>query len=323
MSTLLVTGSTGFVGRHLVTRLVDEASLRCAVREPASARLPAAAVAIGIRAIDGSTDWTDAVAGVQTVIHLAARAHILEDRVADPLAAFRAVNTEGTLALARQAVAAGVRRLVFVSSIKVNGENSLNQPFSAADVPQPVDPYGISKHEAEVGLRELSRSTGLEVVIVRPPLVYGPGVRANFLRLMQIVERGVPLPLGSVTNRRSLVSVWNLVDLLRVCAFSEQAAGQTFMVSDGQDVSTATLVTLLAKAFGRRPRLLNVPEGLLRAGARLTGQMAEYTRLCGSLQVDIAATEATLGWHPPIALTAGIERTVNAYREQPTQRSKQ
>lgn len=254
-------------------------------------------------------DWRPALSGVQAVVHCAARVHIMADTSADPLAEFRRVNVDGTLALARQAAAAGVRRFVLLSSVKVHGEATApGHPFHADDAPRPEDAYGLSKHEAEQALRHLAAETGLEVVVVRSPLVYGPGVKANFAQLMRAVALGVPLPLGALHNRRSLVGLDNLVDLLRVCLDHPAAANQTFLVSDGEDLSTTELVHRLGRALGRPARLLPVPAPLLRAGAALLGRRAAVDRLCGSLQVDIASTRARLGWTPPVSVDEGLRR---------------
>lgn len=317
MSRLLLTGATGFVGQHVLAALRDAGhEVRCAVRGTPRIAPGEGVQILDVGSIGPATDWRAAVAGVDCVVHLAARAHILEERSADPRAAFLAVNTEGTLTLARASAAAGVRRLVFMSSIKVNGEDSGTRGYAAADAPAPADDYGYSKMLAEQGLGDIARATGLEVVVLRPPLVYGPGVGANFLRLMKLVDRGLPLPLGSVRNQRSLVSVWNLADLLLRCLAAPEAANRTFMVSDGVDLSTADLARRMARALGRRARLVNVPTALLRLAARLTGQMAEYTRLCASLRVDMDATVETLGWRPPCSQDDGFERTVRWYRDE-------
>ena len=251
-----------------------------------------------------------------TVLHLAARVHIMDDPASDPLAAFRKVNTLGTLNLARQAAATGVNRFVFVSSIKVNGEGT--QPgsvFHGDDTPAPLDPYGISKHEAEIGLRQIAAATGMQVVIVRPPLVYGPGVKANFAAMMRAVQRGLPLPLASVThNRRSFVALDNLVDLLITCLDHPAAANQTFLVSDGEDLSTADLLRRLGKAMSRQARLFPVPPALLQVGANLLGKGEVSQRLLGNLQVDISHTRETLGWTPPITVDEGLRRAVAGLR---------
>jgi UDP-glucose 4-epimerase len=228
---------------------------------------------------------------------------------ADPLEEFRRVNVQGTLNLARQAAAAGVRRFVFVSSIKVNGEaTQLGQPFTADDAPAPLDAYGVSKMEAERGLREIARQTGMEVVIIRPPLVYGPGVKANFAAMMRWLKRGVPLPLGAIHNQRSLVSLDNLVDLLVTCITHPAAANQTFLVSDGADVSTTELLRRMGQALGRPARLMPVPVSWLKLAAAMVGKQDVAQRLCGSLQVDIEKTRRLLGWTPPLSLDQGLKR---------------
>ncbi len=247
---------------------------------------------------------------VDAIVHLAARVHVMNDTASDPLTEFRRVNVDGTLNLARQAAAAGVRRFVFVSSVKVNGEETLpGKPFSAADAPAPVDPYGISKFEAERGLLQLASETGLEVVIVRPPLVYGPGVKANFEKMVRWLAKGMPLPLGGVhANRRSLIGLDNLVDLLTVCLRHPAAAGHVFMASDGEDLSTTDLLRRLGKAMHRPARLVPVPPALLELGGRLLGREDVVRRLTGSLQVDIGKTRQVLGWEPPVAVDEGLQR---------------
>lgn len=256
------------------------------------------------------TDWSRALAGCSAVVHAAARVHVITEVAEDPLARFRHVNVAGTLNLAAQAAAAGVRRFVFVSSVKVNGEGTMeHRPFTASDAPAPQDPYGISKDEAEQGLRQIAQDTGMEVVIVRPPLVYGPGVKANFASLMRALQYGLPLPLGAVTqNRRSLVALDNLVDLLLTCVDHPAAANQTFLVSDGEDLSTAELLRRMGLAMGRRARLLPVPPALLKLGAMALGKADMVQRLLGSLQVDITHTHQTLGWTPPIGVDEGLRR---------------
>jgi nucleoside-diphosphate-sugar epimerase len=239
----------------------------------------------------------------------------MRDAASDPLLAYRAANVEGTLNLARQAAAAGVRRFVFVSSIKVNGEQTAaGQAFGADDTASPQDAYGISKAEAEAGLKAIAVSTGMEVVIIRPPLVYGPGVKATFLSMMRWLQRGVPLPLGAVTrNRRSLVALDNLVDLIVTCVHHPAAANQTFLVSDGEDLSTTGLLQRLAAAMGVPARLLPVPAWALEAGAALLGRRAMLQRLCGNLQVDITKTRDVLGWLPPIGVDEGLRRAAAGF----------
>ena len=245
------------------------------------------------------------------VVHLAARVHVMNDGAADPLVEFRKVNVEGTFNLARQAVAAGVRRFVFLSSVKVNGECTLaGHAFDEAARPAPQDAYGLSKHEAEQGLRQIAAETGMEVVIIRAPLVYGPGVKANFASLVRGVRRGWPLPLGAVRNRRSLVGLGNLVDFIVTCTTHPQAANQTFLVSDGQDLSTADLVRALARATGVPARLPSVPVWALHGAAALLGKGDAVQRLCGNLQVDITKAREVLGWAPPVSVEEGLRQAV-------------
>jgi nucleoside-diphosphate-sugar epimerase len=239
----------------------------------------------------------------------------MRDTEADPLTAFRTVNVDGTLNLARQAAALGLKRFVFMSSVKVNGEQTnLGQPFTEADTPSPQDAYAMSKYEAELGLRQIAANTGMEVVIIRPPLVYGPGVKANFAALLKAVQRGWPLPLGAVYNQRSLVALDNLVDFIVTCITQPQASNQTFLVSDGQDLSTTDLVKGLAKAAGMSERLLPIPVWALRVGASLMGKSDAVQRLCGNLQVDISKARTLLGWVPPFSVAQGLDRVVNGPR---------
>ena len=302
---MLVTGSNGFVGKSLCSTLrVGGSTVRAAVRKAGGAG------EINVGDLNGETDWRVALQGCDVVFHLAARVHVMSDKDEDPLRAYREVNVNGTLNLARQAVQAGVRRFVFVSSVKVNGESTTTQPFRASDVPMPCDPYGQSKMEAEQALLQLSRETGLEVVIVRPPLVYGPGVKANFLNLIKLVQKGVPLPFGSISNFRSMVALDNLVDLLIVCSKHPEAPGNIFMVSDGEDMGIKELVTKIANAMNKRLWLLPVPMGLMIGAAKLLGKRGVVDRLFGSLQVDIAHTQTTLAWQPVVTSQAAIDKTV-------------
>lgn len=307
---IIVTGATGFVGRAVCATLAKAGRTFIATARHSGDGLT------GVGSIAADTNWSSVLTGVQVAIHLAARVHKLNDQAADPLTEFRKTNVDGTLNLARQAAAAGVRRFVFVSSIKVNGEETeLGRGYRADDPPDPRDPYGVSKREAEDGLRAIAAETGLEVVIIRPPLVYGPGVRANFAAMMRAVQRGVPLPFGSVTdNRRSLVAVDNLVDLMLRCLDHPAAANQTFLVSDGDDLSTAGLLTHLGIAFGRPARLVRVPVSLLNLGASLAGKRDIVRRLLGSLQVDITETKRRLDWTPPKSVDQALADVARAAR---------
>lgn len=307
---ILVTGGTGFVGSAVLARLVEDGTMpvRAAVRS-ASAHIPPGIDKVLVGALAEDTDWRAALAGVSALVHCAARVHVMDETAADPLEEFRRINVQGTLALARQAAAAGVQRFVFVSSIKVNGEmTALGKPFTADDAPAPVDAYGVSKMEAEQALRALESESGMQVVIVRPPLVYGKGVKANFATMMRWLARGIPLPLGAIHNRRSLVALDNLVDLIVTCVRHPQAAGQTFLVSDGQDPSTTELLQRMGRAMGRPARLIPLPAVCLTLGASLLGKRDVAQRLCGSLQVDIGKTRRLLGWTPPLTLDQGLQK---------------
>ncbi|MBN1364272.1 MAG: SDR family oxidoreductase [Syntrophaceae bacterium] len=304
---VLVTGANGFIGTHLCRALESSAAeVVRVVRKPQPG-----AVAVG--SINGATDWAAALPGVEAIVHLAGRVHIVKDTSLDPLVEFRKTNVDSTLNLARQAAQAGVKRFVFISSIAVHGLTSNCQPFSPQDVPHPHDPYGLSKLEAEKGLKEISAETGLLLVIIRPPLVYGPRVHANFLRLMKLAASGLPLPLGAVRNQRNPVFVGNLCDLILKCLTHPAAVGQTFLVSDDRDISTPQLLRLLTNAMNKKTRLFPIPRIVMRLAGRLTGHSGEIARLCDSLQVDISHTKELLDWTPPYTLEEGIQATVRDY----------
>jgi len=307
-----VTGANGFVGRALCASLEKrQGGVRRIVRKEQTGGVTA------VEEIGLETDWSGALDGVQTVVHLAARVHVMADEAGESLTEFWRVNTEGTHNLAVQAAEAGVKRLVFLSSVKVNGEKTgLGTPFTLQDVPAPQNPYAISKFEAEQGLRGVEKKTGMEVVIIRPPLVYGPGVKANFLRLMQAVQKGLPLPLGLVRNRRSLVALDNLVALIVTCIDHPDAAGRTFLVSDGLDLSTPELIRKLAWAMGKKPMLFPVPVKLLQLAGSVIAKRGEVERLIDSLQVDITHACEVLGWRPPVSVDEAMWKTGQAYVSQ-------
>ncbi len=307
---ILVTGASGFVGGALYASLVNDFSLRITVRDKSKIKL-LADVDIFEASMSPDQDWSSALSGVSTVVHCAARVHMMSEEVADPLFEFRRVNVDGALNLARQAVKAGVRRFVFLSSIKVNGEfTNLNHPFIFDQIPAPSDPYAVSKYEAEMGLRALSKETGMEVVIIRSPLVYGPGVKANFMSMMNWLRRGIPLPLGGITkNRRSFVFIDNLVSMIIACINHPKAANQTFLVSDDDDLSTAGLLERMALALGRPLKSIAVPAVLIILLTKLIGRADISQRLCGSLQVDIKKTKDLLDWSPPVSVNEGLRQT--------------
>ena len=310
---ILVTGANGFVGKSLCIELIRQGQTVRAVTR--SANLQAENIkAMSVCNIDGETDWAYALLGVNVVIHLAARVHVMKDNAIDALAEFRKVNVDGTLNLAWQAVEAGVQRFIFISSIKVNGEGSLlGQVYTAEDQPAPVDPYGISKREAEDALRQLANETGMEVVIIRPPLIYGPAVKANFKRMMHWLDKGIPLPLGSIHNQRSLVALDNLIDLIITCTHHPAAANQIFIAGDGEDLSTTELLRRMAAALGKKAWLVPVPESILMCGAKLLGKQAMAQRLCGSLQVDISKARDLLDWKPPVSVDEALRKTAQYY----------
>lgn len=313
---VLVTGATGFVGRALLAQLRTQAqfNVRAAVRQPATDRLGGKVTQVLVGDLGGDTDWRAALKGIDAVVHLAARVHIVHEHADDPLLAFRQVNVAGSVHLAQMAAQAGVKRLVYMSSVKVHGEaTALGQPFVETSPTQPYGPYGISKLETEQGLQAVAQATGLELTILRPPLVYGPGARANFAALAGAVSRSLPLPLGAIYNRRSLVGVDNLAHLITTCLVHPAAANQAFMASDGEDMSTTHLVQRMAQAMERTAYLLPIPVWMLEAGASMLGQQDATQRLCGNLQVDSNKARSLLGWVPPVSVDEGLRRAVAEY----------
>ncbi|PDT74082.1 SDR family oxidoreductase [Bradyrhizobium sp. C9] len=301
---ILITGATGFVGLPLLGAL----GLRGYRTIPVVRRSVGLSDEMLVPEISAQTDFQGALSGCNTVVHLAARVHVMRDQIADPLSEFRRVNVEGTLNLARQAVAAGVRRFVFVSSIKVNGESGSQREDAT---PAPKDPYGISKMEAEQGLMTIARETTMEVVIIRPPLVYGPGVKGNFATMVKWVQKGIPLPLGAVNNRRSLLALDNLIDFIALCVDrdrSPRGANEVFLISDGDDVSTADLLRRVAKAYDVKARLMPIPAGWLKLVAHMAGKTEAADRLLGSLVVDSVKARELLGWQPVVSMDNQLQK---------------
>jgi nucleoside-diphosphate-sugar epimerase len=301
---ILVTGANGFLGKFLIKHLANYSHEIISVNRVSSTDQ------LTIGDIDGNTSWTDFLKDCDVVIHLAARVHQMNDDTPNPLLEFRRVNTDGTLNLARQAKNAGVKRFIFISSIKVNGEESDNS-YAEYSRPNPLDPYGISKWEAEQCLNELARDGQIEIVIIRPPLIYGPGVKANFASMIKWVKKGLPLPFGAIQNKRSLVAVENLADFILLCADqskSPNAANQTFLISDGHDVSTTQLLNNVRAAYGVKVPLIPVPAKLLHFGLNLIGKSELSSRLLGSLTVDISKARNLLGWEPKIDMLSQLRK---------------
>ncbi|WP_428845577.1 UDP-glucose 4-epimerase family protein [Enterovibrio norvegicus] len=309
---LFVTGGTGFVGRQVV----DAATLVGWLSVFQSRLKNERANSFVMPKIDSESDWSSVLNDVDVVVHCAARVHQMNESLTpeETLATYLETNTLGTLNLAKQAADAGVKRFIFISSIKVNGEYTLeNEAFNISAQPSPCDSYGVSKYEAEVGLREIAEKTGMDVVIIRPPLVYGPGVKANFLAMMNLVQKRIPLPFGAIRNRRSLVYIENLVSLVILCCEHPNAANKTFLVSDNDDVSTTRMLNEIAKGMGRKSLLIPVPQKAIEFAAKLLGKSHIADRVCGNLQLDISDTMNTLAWKPPFSFEQGIQRTVSAY----------
>lgn len=313
--TVLVTGATGFVGKSLILKLMVDQTFSVVA---AARNIPPLQGLCSTAHFDlNDPGHLPELDGISVVIHTAARVHVMKETAADSLAEFRMTNVEGTLRLAKRAAASGVKRFIFISSIKVNGEHTLpNKPFRADDTPAPVEPYSVSKYEAEVALQKLASESGMEVVIIRPPLVYGPGVKANFLSLLHWLSKQVPLPLGAIHTKRSLVAIGNLVDLIITCIDHPAAANQIFLVSDGCDMSMTQLLTSITAALGKKNRLLPVPQSILVWVAKVLKQDAIVQRICGALQVDITKNYDLLGWTPPIDMDRALRRTVSQFLDE-------
>ena len=308
MLKVLITGSNGFVGSNLVKYLEPSGCEVVRIYRQVPDALKKEKNYFSVGDINEHTQWKNALKGVDCVVHLAARVHVMKENVADPLAAFRSVNTDGTLNLARQAVEAGVKRFVYLSSIKVNGEQTGSIPFSETDHAAPQEPYAQSKYEAEQHLLDLSKQTGLEIVIIRPPLVYGPGVKGNFSTMMSWIAKGIPLPFGAINNKRSLLALDNLVSFIDCCIMHPVAANEIFLISDGEDVSTTELLQKVAKAMGLKITLVPVPVSWMRFTAKLLGKQAVADRLFASLQVDSTKAQKLLGWQPVISMNGQLKK---------------
>ncbi|MFJ4195322.1 UDP-glucose 4-epimerase family protein [Pseudomonas sp. NPDC089534] len=314
---ILVTGATGFLGKSLVQKFCtfSETSVIAPLRD-VNCALPGSVEKVYVSNIDDTTDWRGCLDGVDVIVHAAARVHVMNEAPGQSIDKFRDVNVKGTLRLAEQAIQAGVKRFIFISSIKVNGESTAaGQAFSADDIPQPLDAYGVSKFEAEQQLLQLAGTGLIEVVIIRPVLIYGPGVGANFKQMMHWLAKGIPLPFGAIHNLRSLVSLENVVDLVSVCVSHPRAANQIFLVSDGEDLSTTQLMRRLVSCLGVKTWLVPVPVALLNLMARLTGRGAVAQRLFGSLRVDIKKNRELLGWRPPFSAHDGLRATAEHFLE--------
>ena len=309
MTRILITGAGGFVGQALFP-VLEEAGLEVVSvfrsAQPSLSNGTRKAL-FGI-SIDATTDWTGKLTDVDVVVHLAAKVHVMNAEETDDLAAYRAVNVDGSRNLAEQAARSGVKRFIYLSSIKVNGERTFDKPFNAEQLPEPEDSYATSKMEAEISLRTIEQETGMEVVIIRPPLIYGPGVKGNLEALSRIIKKGVPIPLGALSNRRDLVGISNLCDLIRVCCSHSAAAGRTFLVSDGESISTTGLVQLMSNGPDRKARLFAVPNWALNFAARLLGKTEMMEKLTGDLRIDMSVTQRVLDWKPPVTVAEGFRR---------------
>ncbi|MCR6477494.1 NAD-dependent epimerase/dehydratase family protein [Variovorax sp. ZS18.2.2] len=304
----MMTGGSGFIGRSLYPQLKSLGHrVRCGLRHASTPAGMHSADFVDVGSIDAFTDWGRVLFDAEVVVHLAARAHVIRERNLDPLSEFRTVNVQGTLNLARQAADSGVCRFVFISSIGVNGSESV-RPFTEVDVPAPQEPYAVSKMEAETGLFEIGKKTGMEVVVIRPPLVYGAGAPGNFGRLIKAVKSGIPLPFGAVHNQRTLVGIDNLTSLIACCIEHPSAANQVFLAGDAEDISTSDLLRLVGESLNRRARLIPVPVALMEAIGSAVGRRATVRKICGSLQIDISKAREVLGWEPPLSAVEGLKR---------------
>ena len=315
MTRVLITGVTGFVGSKLATVIHEKGFVITGAVRSLSESIPSFVEQVMVGDIAPNTNWQKSLVSIDVVVHIAARVHVMHDTSSNPLEEFRRINTEATLNLARQAVESGVKRFIYLSSIKVNGEATLQEtPFLPDDKFVPTDPYALSKYEAEQELLKIADETQMEIVIIRPPLVYGVGVKANFLSMMKWLYKGIPLPFGAIHNKRSLVALDNLVDLILTCIVHPSAANEVFLVSDGEDLSTTELLNRVAIALGKNPRLLPVNQQLLELGLTMIGKKALAQRLCGSLQVDISKTKKLLNWTPPVKVDEGLRKTAEAFK---------
>jgi nucleoside-diphosphate-sugar epimerase len=311
MSNLLITGANGFIGRALISKLALEQNhfVRASVRKKTIQFSKQIEIIENMEA-SSNTNWADALSDIDVVIHLLARVHVMDDKVADPLLEFRNINVNATIVLANAAAKQGIKRFVFLSSVKVNGESTFHKSFSEFDVPHPQDAYAISKWEAEEALRKISKDTGMEVVIIRSPLVYGPHVKANFLKMMQYIKRGIPLPLGAIQNKRSLIGIDNLVDFIAMTISHPKAANQTFLISDDEDISTTDLLRRIGKYIGKPARLIPLHPKILSFLLNILGRQDFGDRLLGSLEVDITKAKKLLAWSPPKTLDEGLRATI-------------